>query len=128
MKRQLKKDNMNLPILLITSTAFGLTHFVNYFTVGAEFKFFLLQGLWTFLLGILLGAVFIRTGSIWPCITVHFLHDFIPDFFIIGDDIPVFMVVTMTVDLIILAAFGFWLIRKEKYDEIRKVWEDKWQV
>lgn len=131
MKRQLREDRMNLPIVIITAVTFGLTHFMNAGSVNAPFYLLALQAFWATMLGIFFGGIFVRTGNIWPCIIGHALYDLMVDFFRVNYDVtdePAYIYVFMTVELTMLAAYGIYLIRKEKHPEIRKIWDEKWKI
>ena len=131
MKRQSKEDQKNLPIVLIISVVFGLSHLMNSIGSSIPFYYFLIQVTWTALLGIFFGAVFLRTGNIWPCLIAHAIHDMLADFFRADYDVvdePAYIDIFMTVGLAALAAYGLYLIRKETYPEIRKLWDEKWQI
>lgn len=130
-KRQIKEDKMNLPIVIIVSVIFGLTHLINGISSSIPIYYFFLQALWTSCLGIFFGAVFLRTGNIWPCLIAHVIHDLSADFFRANFDVedePAYIGVWMTVGLAMLAVYGLYLIRKEKHPEIREVWNAKWLI
>lgn len=131
MKRQIKEDKMNIPIIVIVAVVFGLSHLMNAIKGTAPFYLYLVQALWTSMLGIFFGGVFLRTGNIWPCLIIHTLYDLGADFFRAKYDVtdePAYIYIWMTVGLAMLAAYGIYLVRKEKYLEIRKIWDDKWQI
>jgi sodium transport system permease protein len=59
----LRSNLGKLPAILLTSLFFGLAHSV------------LQQSIITFFVGILLGILVVRTGSIFPCIAFHAVHN-----------------------------------------------------
>lgn len=59
------KPYSTLGAILISAILFGLMH-------QTTFQFF-----YTTVLGVILAVVRIKTGSIWPCILVHFFNNFI---------------------------------------------------
>ncbi|MBP5363215.1 MAG: CPBP family intramembrane metalloprotease [Ruminococcus sp.] len=131
LKRQVRDDKFNIPILLILSVAFGATHLINILNMKAPFYYVFIQVFWTILIGIFFGGVFMRTGNIWPCIITHALHDLFPVFFLDRfdlNDYPLFIYVVITIGHMLLATWGLYLVRKEKHPEIHKLWEEKWQI
>lgn len=57
-----------------TSAVFGLWHLLNLID-GAGIGATLMQVGYSFLIGGMLSAVVIKTGSVWPCILLHALFD-----------------------------------------------------
>ena len=130
MKRQLREDKMNLPIILITSFAFGLIHLYNAI-LYKQFALYSFQAVCAFLLGIFFGCIFLRTGNIWVCIIVHSIHDLMTVFFPVPTafyDHSTLVYICMMTGEALLAAWGLFLIRKKKYPEIRALWDDKWRI
>ena len=130
MKRQLKDDKMNLPIILITSFVFGISHLLNTLLYG-NFSIRIFQSLCAFLFAVFLGSIFLRTGNIWICILTHSIQDLLAVFFtarLREEDFPIYIYIGMIIGLLLLAAWGLFLIRKKKHPEIKELWNDKWQV
>jgi membrane protease YdiL (CAAX protease family) len=57
------------------SAIFGIRHLLNLMTSPTAIVLTLAQVIFTFMAGIFLCAVFLRTQNIWICITIHFLED-----------------------------------------------------
>ena len=129
MKRQRKGEKSILPIVLFTSISFGLIHITNAIKVG-HVGVYVMQACMASLIGIFFGAVFMRTGNIIPCILAHGVHDFFATAFNVNrqGDIPVAIIVVAVVCEALLAAWGLYLIRKEKRPEIEALWNEKWQI
>ncbi len=129
--RQWKEKSKVLPALLFTSAVFGLVHGTNILS-GAGVSITLLQVVSSFFLGLFLGAIFLRSGILWPAMIIHFLHDVIA-----GMSLPEGFVMTHAVgpadfvDLVccgLLGCAGIYLVRTEKRAEIVEIWRKKWSV
>ena len=129
MKRQLREDKWNIPILLFTSVIFGISHLSNAISGSAPLCGRMAQVLGTLMFGIFLGAVFLRTGNIWACIVTHTIYDTLPSLFMtkMDADFKFYNWGWMLVGQALLAAWGLYLLRKEKRPEINALWNDKWQ-
>lgn len=130
--RQWKDESKIIPAVLLTSGLFGLSHGSNIFG-GAGVGRTILQVAIALMIGVFLGAVYLRSGNLWPAITVHTINDVLAflDTKSITEGV---MVGSVTVgDLLalgqcaILCGIGFWLIRPEKRGEIIALWREKWQ-
>lgn len=61
--------------VFVCSAIFGIRHLLNlFFTPDAVFLT-CAQVVFTFMAGLYLSAVYLRTQNIWICITIHFLED-----------------------------------------------------
>lgn len=115
---------------LLSGLFFGLSHLVNIVTVHAPLDMTLLQVAVASGIGVLMSAVYFRTGSIVPGIVYHLLVDF-PNFMlpeIEGEPEPASgsTIVVQCVLGLILAALGLWYLRRRKRDAMKKIWEEKW--
>ena len=130
MRRQLKGEKMILPTIVIASAAFGATHLMNCLKSG-NFLLAAGQSALAMTLGIFFGAVFIRTGDIWPCIAAHGMHDLLIAVFSVNmgsAQFPGSVTVVAVVCEVLLMVWGLYLIRKEKRAEIEELWAQKWQT
>jgi uncharacterized protein len=62
--------------VLLSASLFVLWHPLQAWTIGPPWSaIFLDQWFLTivFILGLLLGSIYARTGSLWPCVAVHWL-------------------------------------------------------
>lgn len=122
-------DGRRLPLIAaLLGLIFGASHLMN-LTADAALDKTLLQLFYAAGVGILYAAVFFRTGSLIPGIISHWAVDF-TSFMTPGSSGAL-----STSDIIrgialgtVMAAFGFWFIRKAKREEIAKVWAEKWPV
>ena len=130
--RQWKDEKKLLTALLFTSALFGLVHLGNLFS-GANVVLTLLQLISTFAAGLFLGAVYLRSGNLWPSIVLHTLHDIVSLLDVSSISGGVMTGNLRLVDLldlllsVILGGIGLWLIRPAKRGEILAVWREKWQ-
>lgn len=63
------------PAIIISAALFGLTHLMNILG-GAGLAVTIMQIFFALFYGIIMAIILIRTNSIWPCIILHFMHDF----------------------------------------------------
>lgn len=122
-------------VMLLTSFLFSFIHAFNILS-GAAVGFTLLQLLRAFTLGMLLCAAYLRTGSIIPCIVLHFLNDFIVFFDQdmygtggISKNAEAFGAQDIIVGLIfavIFAVVAIYAVRPAKREEIMQLWSKKW--
>ena len=71
------KDKRNYIFLTVIacSAIFGIRHFLRLITSPNAIILTMAQVVFTFMAGIFLCAVFLRTRNIWICITIHFLEN-----------------------------------------------------
>ena len=126
------KDEKKIPVILwLSSIIFGLAHMGNSF-VGASFGTSLLQSAYAVGIGLVFGAIYLRTGNLWPNIIAHSLIDFLE--FCRADlsassgvmgALTVGDYVTLIVGFVAIF-WGCFLCRKSKRSEIMAVWQKKW--
>lgn len=61
--------------VLVSSAVFAVFHFINLFGKSA-FLTVLMQVGYSFLIGAMLAALFLKTGGLWTCVIIHALFDF----------------------------------------------------
>lgn len=69
------KKHKPLLTVLFSSLLFSLFHLTNLF-VGADIGSVLLQCLYTFLIGGMLGVTMLKSNNVWLCVLIHALFDF----------------------------------------------------
>lgn len=117
---------------LIAAVVFGVTHMSNV-GAGAAFAGAIVQSVNAVCLGLLMGAIYLRTGNIFLTMVFHTIHDIIG----LMDPAQATGVVTQTsysaLDIVILAAVaaayaaaGIYLLRKSKWEEIKATWANIW--
>lgn len=120
-------------IFWISSIVFGLAHVANAL-VGAPLLISIGQAAYAAGIGMVLCAVYLRTGNLWPTILAHMSVDFLE--FIRQDlgDTGGFMSGFGTGDWITIIAgiigiaLGLYLIRPSKRAEIVELWKGKWSI
>lgn len=70
------KKQVLLYALIICNMIFGLRHLLNLITMPQAVYLTLAQVVFTFMAGLYLCAVYLRTRNIWICILIHFMEDF----------------------------------------------------
>lgn len=133
--RQWKDQNKFRSAALVSGIVFGLIHATNVFA-GADPLRTLLQVIGAVGIGIMFTAVYLRSGSILPCMFYHTLHDIIA---IAGEsEVTETGIITASkinmgdganlVMSLVLAAIALWLLRPEKNEEMRALWNRKWML
>ncbi len=133
--RQWKDRNLFRQAALVSGIVFGLIHAANIFA-GADPLQTLFQVIGSVSVGFIFAAVYLRNGSILPCMFYHALHDIIAiacesnvsengimsaRAFWWGDVFNLAMAAVM-------AAAAFWLLRDAKTEQIREIWNRKWKL
>ncbi|MFT9097409.1 lysostaphin resistance A-like protein [Liquorilactobacillus sp.] len=110
-----RNPNSYLSAILVSSVLFGLTHMINLF--GQSFSATLLQVINAFAIGVMLAAIYLRTGSLKWTILYHFMLDFTgilaSGTVIIATPTLQKWVAVLVVDLLYISA-GMILIRKSQ--------------
>lgn len=97
--------------IIVGSLTFGVGHIVNLLT-GADLLFTLLQVAYATAIGYLFITIFLKSGSIVPCIIAHCLINGLSTF---GADQERWVVVIICVLLTVIPlAYALWLNRSEK--------------
>ena len=129
--RKIRDESRIKVIFWLSSIVFGLAHMGN-ITAGGDVFSVVIQSVYAIGVGMLFGAVYLRTGNLWPTILGHWSVDFLEMIRVdlsgsggimtgmgIGDWI--------TVAAAVFAAFwALRLMRPENYAEIMSVWSRKW--
>ena len=129
--RKATSERQVVGILWLSAAVFGFFHMGNVLG-GAKLSYGLIQSVYACGVGLLFGAVFLRTGNLWPTIIAHSLVDFLEmaraDMATSGG-----IMVNMTVGDwitvaagVVAAATGIYLCRKEKRGEILNIWAERW--
>ncbi|MCQ2483234.1 MAG: CPBP family intramembrane metalloprotease [Clostridia bacterium] len=120
-----------LPATVFSAAVFGGTHIMN-IAAGAELGITLFQVFNAFCCGIILCAIYLRCGNIFPCMIWHFVHDVIS--FMNGNIVSDAGVMTSNgidasiiydvIASIILLIAAVYLIRPSKREAIVSIWEE----
>lgn len=104
----MSKDSITAA-LIVSSLTFGVGHIVN-LLYGAPLVDTLLQLLYASGIGFCYTAIFIVSGSIWPCILSHIFVNASSVFALAPD--TAFNVFTAVLVTVICVFYGLWLLRK----------------
>ncbi len=126
------KDGKSIRVIFwLSSIVFGLIHITN-ISAGGDVVSCIIQSVYAIGVGMILCAVYLRTGNLWPTIIAHASVDFME--FLRGDlDASGGVMVGMGVgDWITIAASGVGvvialiLMNKKHDEEIIALWNKKW--
>lgn len=133
MRRWHEPSNV-VPVLLVSAALFGCMHLPNVFA-GASLGITVFQAVGAMCSGIILGAIYLRSASIFSCMAAHFLVDFVAFHDITQASLTGVMIATFglpnVIDLVMcigLAAIGLYLVRPAKRDGIKALWMRKWSL
>ena len=113
---------------VISALIFGGIHLMNASVVGFTLALFS-QLIYSPALGILLGAMYLRTRNLWGCIVMHTMLDFFNMLYVTGTTEDILreqismedMLVTGLLVVFSLAA-AFYMLRPAKHEQIRATW------
>lgn len=129
--RQWKDEKGAVRAVVLTAVLFGAIHLSNV-VAGADLLTSFLQSIAAGCTGLLLGAIYVRTGSLWPPMIIHTLHDIIAfcnvgavhDGVLVGE-IGWYSWLDLALTAL-LGLAGLYMLRREKRREICMVWDRKW--
>ena len=129
--RKIKSKDQIKVIFWLSSAVFGLIHLFN-IMAGGDPKSVIIQAVYAIGVGMIFGAVYLRTGNLWPTVLAHWSVDFMEmirvDLFDSGGIMTGMGIGDwITVGAGVFAAF--WAIRlmnPKYYDEIMEIWAKKW--
>ncbi len=110
-----KKYNNPYAIVLISAVIFSLAHVTS--LIGMDALSVLLQVITSLVLGIVWGAIYLRSGDLLSLIFSHFVVDVLSDICVSGDTTPGYFLVIMIVLLLLELAYGLLLLRKLPHSE-----------
>lgn len=127
------RDEGKIPaVMLLTSLLFSLLHASNLF-VGAALGSTVLQLITSFGFGLLFCAVFLRTGSLLPCMVIHTIHDIVSFLNVVSYSDGVIQSEMSILDwvlnvgtAVLMIGLAIYMIRPAKRKEILALWADKW--
>ena len=118
-------------IFWLSSIVFGLIHLMN-ILAGGDPMAVIIQAIYATGVGMLFGAVYLRTGNLWPTILGHWSVDFFEFVrvdlsgsggIITGMGIGDWITITAGA---FAAYWGLRLMNPKYYDEIMEIWDRKW--
>lgn len=121
------KDKPNRIILsmLVPGFTFGLVHAMNFIVTGDIFAT-LIQVVYTSAIGMISGAVFLRSRSIWGVILTHTLTDITAFIAVFDGNTTGMDIAFCIVGSTLFIALALYLIRPSKRAEIDHLWTDGW--
>ncbi len=131
--RKIKSKGQIKVIFWLSSIVFGLIHLGNLMS-GGDPKAVVIQAFYAIGVGMLFGAVYLRTGNLWPTILGHWSVDF---FELARVDLAESGGVMLGMGIgdwitIVAGAFGailaLRLMNPKYFDEIIGVWNRKWNT
>ncbi len=120
--------------VLLTSFLFGLSHLSNVM-MGADLSRTIQQFLTSAIAGLFYTAIYLRCGTILPCMLYHSFHDIINLLFLATNSSGAMVKAATTSDLIAQILFSglelglaLWLLRPAVFEEVRELWDRKWHL
>ena len=108
----------NMAALLIPALIFGLIHLTN--AVNGDIAQALVQTGYAVVVGLVFGAIYIRTGDLFSVILAHAAVDITNRVFGSADVTPTPVIIAFVVMLVIMAVYAFWLVAKGKASESKQ--------
>lgn len=100
---------------IVSSLTFGIGHIINLFNgSGAELLSNLCQVVYAIAIGLLFVLIFLRTGSLWPCILTHSIVNALSVFANIPTRTPAQTVTMAVIITAISLGYAFWLHRQDR--------------
>lgn len=120
------KHDRILRCTLASGVAFGLLHCVNVIVTG-DILATLVQVIYTAAMGILSGAIYLRSRSLWGVILMHTLTD-ISAFIAVFESAEAtgMDILFCVVGSVVFIALALYLIRPAKRGEIDELWAEGW--
>ena len=132
--RKWKNQNKFRNAAVISGTIFGLVHATNMF-MGADPVRTMLQVVGSMSVGIIFSAIYMRSGSLLPCMFYHTTHDIIAiaasgnvseEGVITGAKLSWTDGLEMVL-AIVMAAVALYILRAANSEEMRELWNRKWK-
>lgn len=120
------KPNRILHCMLASGAAFGLLHALNAIATGDVLSALIQVG-YTAAIGVLDGAIFLRSRNLWGVILLHTLTDISAFLGVFDTAAASGMDIAFCIfGSLVFVALAFYLIRPAKRAEIDALWEDAW--
>ena len=124
---RIRKDKSHrvLYCLLASGIAFGLLHMPNVLAtkdIGAT----IIQVLYTAIIGIFSGAVYVRSRSLWGVMLMHTLTDITAFIAVFDSNATGMDIAFLAFGSVWFLALALYLIRPSKQEKICALWEDGW--
>ncbi len=107
-----EKGRSPMAMLIISAVLFGIVHLTN--VAGMSFANALVQTIYAIVIGLVLGAVYIKSGDIVSVIVIHALIDISSHLFVGDTETSVPVIIVFALLLIVEAIYAIWIILKEQ--------------
>ena len=119
------KPNRIVRCLLISGVSFGLLHALNAIATGDAFAA-LIQVIYTAAIGMLEGAIYLRSRNLWGVILMHTLTDVSAFLAVFESNATGMDIIFCIFGSLLFIALALYLIRPAKRAEIDELWADSW--
>ncbi len=106
--KALCKDNVRMAVA-ISSVTFGVGHIVNLLN-GADVFSTLLQMCYATAIGFLFTIIFLKSGSLIPCIIAHGVVNSLS--IVAGKSAPMFSIIVSVILIVLSLGYALWIIKK----------------
>lgn len=120
-----RKPNRIFRCLLISGVSFGLLHALNAIATGDVFAA-LIQVIYTAAIGMLDGAIYLRSRNLWGVILMHTLTDVSAFLAVFESNATGMDIIFCIFGSLLFIALALYLIRPAKRAEIDELWADSW--
>lgn len=111
--------------MLLSGAAFGLLHAVNAIATG-DVLAALVQVGYTTGIGMLNGAIFLRSRNLWGVVLLHTLTDISAFLAVFDNNVTGMDIAFLVFGTLLFVSLAFYLIRPAKRAEIDALWADGW--
>lgn len=119
------KPNRIFRCMLVSGASFGLLHALNAIATGDVFAA-LIQVIYTAAIGMLDGAIYLRSRNLWGVILMHTLTDVSAFLAVFESNATGMDIIFCIVGSLLFIALALYLIRPAKRAEIDELWADGW--
>lgn len=126
MKRWNGKNGAVVKSVLASGIAFGLVHLLN--LANGDVAATLLQVFYASGLGIFFGGVYVRTHNLWGTVIIHSLIDISASLYAGEPETTALTIAASIVITIVYTLAGLYLIRPQKQEQIRALWNRESEI
>lgn len=119
------KPNRIFRCMLVSGVSFGLLHALNAIATGDVFAA-LIQVIYTAAIGMLDGAIYLRSRNLWGVILMHTLTDVSAFLAVFESNATGMDIIFCIFGSLLFIALALYLIRPAKRVEIDELWTDGW--
>ena len=111
--------------MLVSGVSFGLLHALNAIATGDVFAA-LIQVIYTAAIGMLDGAIYLRSRNLWGVILMHTLTDVSAFLAVFESNATGMDIIFCIFGSLLFIALALYLIRPAKRAEIDELWAEDW--